>query len=204
MALQDDYLKACIPEPYRILGQRLRPFSLGHSFVLNRMGNPFVVADSGRVPSLGDLYFAVWVCRQDYHSVLKGLHNGTFVKDIKWLKLVSFLRNTELAKIRMAQYIIAAGKPPNIWQSSSKDSKKMTMPYLLWLKFCMMSKLGYTSRDVMNLPLSEAVWLSIAYSESEGGASFQTDREAELIKIAKQMGEQEALARKEPVLNDGR
>jgi hypothetical protein len=99
------------------------------------MGNPFVVADSGRVPSLGDLYFAVWVCRQDYHSVLKGLHNGTFVKDIKWLKLVSFLRNTELAKIRMAQYIIAAGKPPNIWQSSSKDSKKMTMPYLLWLKF---------------------------------------------------------------------
>ena len=190
MALQDDYLKACIPEPFRVLGQRLKPFSLGHSFVLNRLRSPFAVAVSERVPSLGDLYFAVWVCRRKYADAIKGLHDGTFVKEVKWLKFVSRFKNTEAAKVMFMNYIVQAAKTPPVWYSKEGNSKAMTMPHLLYLKFLLMGKLGYSEVQAMDIPLGEAVWTSVAYSESEGGSQFQTDSQISIREMRDKLFEE--------------
>ena len=41
----DDYLHSIIPEPVTILGQELRPFSLGHYLLLNRLDCAFLSDD---------------------------------------------------------------------------------------------------------------------------------------------------------------
>ena len=41
----DDYLHSIIPEPVTILGQELRPFSLGHYLLLNRLECAFLSDD---------------------------------------------------------------------------------------------------------------------------------------------------------------
>ena len=54
----DDYLHSIIPEPVTILGQDLRPFSLGHYLLLQRLECAFVCED--KEPLLGDLLWGCW------------------------------------------------------------------------------------------------------------------------------------------------
>lgn len=187
MSLQGDYLKACIPEPFRVLGQRLKPYSLGHAFILNRLGSPFAVDFGKRVPSLGDLYFAIWVCRRKYADAIIGLQNASFVKDVKWLKLLSRFKNTDVAKVLFTKYIVLSAQVPDIWRSSEKDARTLTMPHLLYLKFIMTSKYGYSVKEVMDIPYGEALWSSLAYSESKGGCTFLTDEQHNIREMRDQL-----------------
>ena len=60
----DDYLHSIIPEPVTILGQDLRPFSLGHYLLLQRLECAFVCED--KEPLLGDLLLGLLVCGNTY------------------------------------------------------------------------------------------------------------------------------------------
>jgi len=55
------YHDAAFPEPWQVLGLRLRPFSLGHYLKLRRLGCAFVADDTQRA-TIGDLLLGVIVC----------------------------------------------------------------------------------------------------------------------------------------------
>ena len=61
MAIAKDFFAAAIPEPWQILGVKLRPFSLGHYLKLSRLGCAFV-SEQETNASLSDLILGCIVC----------------------------------------------------------------------------------------------------------------------------------------------
>lgn len=69
------FYEAAVPEPHTILGLRLRPFSLGHKILLNRIGNGFVSTDPRQPITYDDLASAVFVCAQTWQQNIESLHD---------------------------------------------------------------------------------------------------------------------------------
>lgn len=64
--MSNTYSTAAYPDPWRVLGIQLKPFSLGHYLKLHRLNCAFV-ADESRTATLGDLLLGVAVCSMDSH-----------------------------------------------------------------------------------------------------------------------------------------
>ena len=80
------YVDAAIPEPFTILGLRLRPLSIGHLILLHRLESPFVVSSApGATISIGDLALACLVCSKDWLSGVELLEEEDLAKALfKW------------------------------------------------------------------------------------------------------------------------
>src|SRR3954467_10158855 len=109
------YFRAAIPEPFRILGLKLKPFSLGHYFTLKRFDSAFV-ADETRKATREELIFAVLVCSMDHRDFLEFIERPRAVeKECKrWGKkcgIFDFPSKLELFK----GYLAEGTKQPAFW-----------------------------------------------------------------------------------------
>lgn len=79
--IQDFYL-AHVPEPTTILGLELRPLSLGHLILLNRVESAFAV---GGTPGYDDLAISVFICSRSYADSIAAF-NDPMLSDFmrKW------------------------------------------------------------------------------------------------------------------------
>src|SRR5438876_959627 len=83
------YFQAAIPEPFTILGLRLKPLSLGRYRLLKRFGCAFV-AEEETGANIEDLIIGVLVCSMRCDEFIEWAHSKHFAKDIKrWGKRVS-------------------------------------------------------------------------------------------------------------------
>ena len=64
-----DYHIAAIPEPYQILGLRLKPFCLGHFMLMSRFGCAFA-SDVAAAAEHSDLILACLICSRSYEDFL--------------------------------------------------------------------------------------------------------------------------------------
>ena len=159
MSLESDYLKAVIPHQARVLGQRLRPLSLGHVMVLTRYGSPFLTGE--RQPQFGDLCFAIWVCKRDWRGLTRGLSDLSFKSEVRFLRWFGKFRNKGKAILVFIQYLTQAMQQP------------------------LMSKLHKTSEDTMNTSFGEAVFDIAALGEGEGACGFVSDADCYAGDIAR-------------------
>jgi len=63
---ESTYVDAAIPEPFTILGLRLRPLSIGHLILLHKLESPFVRDDLIDSFSIGDLALGCLICSGTY------------------------------------------------------------------------------------------------------------------------------------------
>ena len=73
-----DYFTAAIPEPWQILGLRLKSFSLGHYRILKRFKCAFVDDETSQV-TREDLIFGVLVCSMTPKEFMQLLNEGDLV-----------------------------------------------------------------------------------------------------------------------------
>lgn len=73
-----DYYKARLPEPFTILGLKLRPFSFGHLLLLHRIESYFVGADSEL--TYEDLALSVLICSMSYRDAIQIFDDKTLPK----------------------------------------------------------------------------------------------------------------------------
>lgn len=79
------YVDAALPEPFTILGLRLRPLSIGHLILLHRLESPFVVSEAPGALSIGDLALACLICSQTYAQGVELLDQEDLAKQLfKW------------------------------------------------------------------------------------------------------------------------
>ncbi len=71
----DNYVAASIQEPQTVLGMRLRPFCLGHLFLMKRLDIPFSSDDPDTTATPWDLMRAVIVCSMTYEQGLEFIYN---------------------------------------------------------------------------------------------------------------------------------
>ena len=173
MSLENDYLKAVIPPQARVLGQRLKPLSLGHMMVLSRYGSPFVTGVNQ--PQFGDLCFAVWVCKRDWRQLMEGLSDSSFKREVRFLRWVGKLRNKGKAVSVFIQHLTQSMKQPSLFFNKVEGAKPTSMNNLQYMKIAMMSKLHKTGEQAMNTPFGEVVYDLSALGEGEGACGFVTD-----------------------------
>tara|TARA_R110000765_G_scaffold418301_2_gene521676 strand:- start:990 stop:1592 length:603 start_codon:yes stop_codon:yes gene_type:complete len=171
--LENDYLKAVIPPQARVLGQRLKPLSLGHMMVLSRYGSPFVTGD--RQPQFGDLCFAVWVCQKDWRQLMEGIANMDLKGDFRFLKIMGWFKNQGKSMVTFAEYLTQSVKEPTLFFNKVEGGKPTSMNNLHYLKIVLMQKLNKTAEQAMNTPFGEAVYDLAAVGESEGVCGFVTE-----------------------------
>ena len=150
-----DYLAAAYPEPTTLLGQRLRPFSLGHMEMLTRFRNAYVT--SGGVPSLDDLSFGVFVCCQTWREGQDALEAGDLPVKLKaWgRKLPPF--DFETKSEAFVRYLLDGSTPPQTMQEEG-GGESTGVSLLQDVRLVLCGELGYTREAAMDCPWGLALW----------------------------------------------
>lgn len=174
---------AAIPEPYQILGLKLKPFSIGHYRILRRFDCAFV-ADEETFPTRDDLILAVLVCSMDADDFLRFMEQPDFLKQVKaWGKKVGLFDMNEKC-VMLAKYIAAHSVMPKFWDGD--QSRPSAGDWTQAVALCLTSQLGYTHEQAMRLPLSQAFHDYFKHAESNGAVRLMTPEEVQMCELAKQ------------------
>ncbi len=182
------YLRAAHPEPFTILGKRLKPFCLGHEILFQRFGNRFSV-ESNEAPRIEDCLTGVFICSQPYHNEasLEG-----FKIPMRARLVAKFFGPLYIANAfdLFSRYIAAHTEIPDFYSKGDSDSKEeVGTPTVQAVKVSLMSNLGLSEDEALNVPFSLAFWNHLSWAEAQGGIQIideaETKRQAEMLARAK-------------------
>ena len=193
------YFNASYPEPWVILGIRLRPFSFGHYLKLRQFDNAFVAEDS-RNATLGDLLLGVAVCSMSsdpdpsrdefwcwitepakFHWMAWLMGKKPLApseRDIlKWGKTCK--TDVDLAeKCKMFQnYLEEHSKSPSYWILKEGGGKNSGAHWSHAIIHSLCARSGYTQQQAYNVPMSKALMDFYRSAEEEGVVRLMTEEE---------------------------
>lgn len=172
---QQEFYVAHVPEPHRLLGVDLLPFSLGHLILLRRLESAFV---TGGTPQMDDLVSAVFICSQTYSEAAEVLNTGEvdyleprlfFGNRVVRLPLAEAMRrwqqiagefdfNDRMEAFRI--YMKAGSKHPLV--SSVHGFKEDTMPsncpFVQVVKATLMSRMNFHESELLDRSWSLCLW----------------------------------------------
>ena len=181
------YLQAAIPEPYRILGIRLRSFSIGHLFLLHRHGCNFITA--AKPPWIDDLILGILVCGLSYEEGVSIFNDqsATDTQIAKWRKtcLVRRFFGIPFGMVRVdwvekanlfRQYLDDAMKIPKAFVEE-KTGNSMGAPMWQTIRVSLLSQTSLTNSEILNMPLALAFWDYLTLGELKAQARIFNEPE---------------------------
>lgn len=174
--------EALIPEAFVVLGVRLQPFTLGHAALLMRLGGGNWI-DGGEC-GLGDLLLGLVICSSDsFEGFTAGIYSGEFDKRIAELadtvKVGSVTKEVEL----FARYIQEGTEGPTLL-TDGEVGTELRSPWIQILRVQLMRYLRVPASEVMDVPVSVALWDLATFSEMSQTAKLWTEKDDELQKEA--------------------
>lgn len=180
-----DYFAATMPEPWQVLGLRLRAFSLGHYKLLKRFDCAFV-SDKEQGATLADLTLGVLCCSMSPKEFIAFMESPTFNEECQaWGKSVGIFDIAEKAKL-FAEYIDAHSIVPKYWEE--KDCGSSGAHWAQCLEVTLRGKLGWTGEEIDSEPLSKAFADYFKHAENEGAIKLMTAEEIAIIEGDKSNG----------------
>lgn len=192
MNIDEQYMAACFPEPVRLLGVTLRPFSLGHMLLLRWLDNAFV---RGGVPGIEDLVTGIWVCSQSYAEAVAALRSGAIeiIERRRWRTRRRIVRlddafgrwqqivgNIDLVPRcgEFTAYVRAGCIAPTVCtvggaREPADDGEQC--PEVQAVKVALMHDLHLTEADVMDRPWALCLWDLYTLRVQAGTLRFMDD-----------------------------
>jgi hypothetical protein len=172
VALDPKYAEAFVNVPHKVLGFKLRPFSLWHKFLLEFYENPLITGGEA-VPK--DVLEAIQVCRATYPNPPK--------RETIWTKiriLISSWDQEEEAK-RFTNYVEDYLAFPEFWDKEDEGAKSGGgAPDTLTMAVQLM-ELGFSEEDTWNMALGKMYWYGAATALLKGAdLDFVTEEELEM------------------------
>ncbi len=193
-----NYFEAAIPQPYRILGLRLLPFSLGRYRLLRRLECAFV-AEAETTATISDLIIGVLACSMPCREFLAFANSKEFHKEIRrwskrvnrwpllglipffgkwWRKHFSF---DLLEKITLFKRYLAEGSEmPEYWVKGEEKEEATGMHWAQSMDITLRSQLGWTELEVEEEPLGKAFMAILALGEAHGRIQLITQDEKDM------------------------
>ncbi len=169
------FLDAAIPEPVACCMVRLRPFSLGHYFLLKKFCPAYLDNDKH---DLVDLIASCLICSQMYQQTIddfSGVGSDVGARLKEWGKKLAENKDFNFAiSSNLFQLYLSRGFNFPVVKSEAKDGLSLTSPDLwpvITLSACM-SKLGQSFTEAINQPLSLSRWLVASYATTEGSVEI--------------------------------
>jgi hypothetical protein len=191
----DNYVKALIPEPFTILGVELKPFCLGHIFLMRRFDCKFSSDDPTALGGIDDLILGIAICSRTYEEFLEFINTpdeflywcrewGKAIrKHIKKNKSFSIIQQFTLFKEYMKSGVVT----PKYWETQSTDDAMQSGAH--WthsVLTTLTSDLGYTQTEALNVSVAKALSDYYKHLERNGVVNLMSDEELEIIAKAEQ------------------
>jgi hypothetical protein len=212
VSLETQFLTALCPEPIRLLGQKLEPYSVGHECLLRQHDNSFVTGkDNGEIRLCADLFMGVFFCCQRWDEIRAALRRDDLGKIIlKWQRKfgVGAKRQAPGARrwlprsapfdlystaITFAEYIHAAKVLPE-WRPTKRYGQKVTpgSPRVAMLLNHLLCHQHCSLAEALDMPWGLANWLWISWGEGEGSVRVKSqdemDEETAVLAMMKELG----------------
>lgn len=186
MKSSQEFYDAAIPEPYTILGLRLRPLSLGHMILLHRIDSPLV---KGGNIIIGDMAVAALICSRTYEDGIAALDDPSLPsKLIKWgYKLthphrIAFWKyepiDLKAISTLFTDYIEYHTKVP-CYLTKNDDATSIGAPQEQLVKINLLMKLHLTESEIMNRSWRLCLWDLLTLKAIEGQLEFMDEDEIE-------------------------
>jgi hypothetical protein len=183
------YFKAAIPEPYRILGLRLKPLSLGRYRLLRRFGCAFV-AEEKKQPLIGDLVLGVLVCSMSCLEFTRFMEAPDFVEQIEqWGNKIGEFNVPEKFKL-FADYIQIGSESPMYW-NASEGGQGIAANWSQSVEVVLRGQLGWSSKEINEEPLTKALSDYYTWAASQGLIQLMTEAEIEIVREAEKSAKEE-------------
>jgi hypothetical protein len=192
------YFSAAIPEPYRILGLKLKPLSLGRYRLMRRFDVAFVSEESV-MAKVGDLILGVLICSMRCDEFLAFLDSNDFRRDIaKWMAKASplaflgclpwvgkwFARRNGFDLIEkillFKRYIEVHSEVPKYWDLDGSGTESGAH-WSHGIEVVLRGELGWSKEEIDEAPLSKAIADYFKWCENKGFMKLMTPWELEMI-----------------------
>lgn len=152
-----EYARAAIPEPFQILGLRLRPFALGHYLLFQRFALQPHLRD--------DLILAVLICSMSAADFLRFLEQTNWHRQVQqWGRRIGLFDLEEKARL-FQSYLDAGIKEPDYITLNAGDESG---DWAQNLKMTLTMRLNYTEAQILAMPLAEALADYYRLAETDG------------------------------------
>ena len=204
-----DYFARAIPAPFRILGLRLKPLSLGRYALMRRFGVAFV-ADGETNAGASDLLLGVLICSMRVDEFMRETNSTTLARDIArwsrsigasppwylcgkigrvlsatWVGRLWRRRNSFnlVEKIQLFQrYIKEGSEVPKYWDESPGGTASGSH-WAHSLEVTLRSEVGWSLEEINEAPLSKAIADYFKYLESQGAIRLMTPEEINMPEL---------------------
>lgn len=178
------YATAALPEPHTILGQRLKPFCMGHWLILCRFNSPLCRDENPGLETPDDLVFAVFVCCHEPDEFMVEIESPELPQKLEmWGKEIGLFDFQEKGRAFM-RYFNDATRQPKFWQSGSSDAQPTGTHWSQAVTLTLTGQCGYTEAQVKNAPFGKVISDFMRYCETQGSVRIMTEQEIEMIEAA--------------------
>lgn len=177
--------QAALPEPFKVLGKNLHPFTLGHDILLNLFESGFAVGSS-KQPTFDDLLISVWICsHKNYQDVFDALCSPLTKWKIKAWSLWCGLFDIGEAFVHFGNYISRSSAQPNYWIDNPREGGSVSgIPFSQFLKVTMRSEFGMGEAEALDTPYAQASFNYLTLLEGKGRIRFMSDMDEAAIQKA--------------------
>jgi len=161
-----DFYQAAVPDEWQILGEKLRPFSLGHFILLKRHQSAFI---NGDIPTVLDLLVSIMICARTWEEGRAFVESEAFRPETRRLeKSLKKCDNTTKRMIYFREYIEEGMTGPKVWEKEDNPQHQFGSPFAQVIKVALMSKMGLSEPETLDRPLSLCLWDMATLSELQG------------------------------------
>ena len=158
------FLESWFNRNHIVLGQKLKPFSLGHQLILEALDSPFVFEN--RPFSMADLCLAVRVCSRWSDDM--SLNNPTYRERIRfWRGTINsgyFQRESQ----RFIDYLDDHLAPPKFWDRADTPVIRQSTPWTLEIATTLLRHTGMRESEVWRMPIGKAIWYCSIFAKQTG------------------------------------
>lgn len=183
--MDDGFYQAFLEGDHKILGKKLKPFSLWHQFLLSALESP--VAGDVTKMRLEDIAILVRICSTNFP-------NSPIIKPSLFDAIRLFFigrKEKRISKVAKSlnEYLSSNTSTPQFWTKKDGDSKTQTAPAVLSVVSFLISK-GFDEATAWNMSAGRAKWYEACITDRLGGdVEFCYDGDTE--QVAENMSEAE-------------
>lgn len=174
---QPRFSECFIPDPVRILGVRLRPFSFGHMILMDRFGCNLSPLDEMEAPSIFDLVLGIMICSRSFAEFIELADNSKmFVAESKRISKRIKLKELAPKAQLFGEYMRDGMRSPKYWMTD-KPSGQTGAPLPLAVIMLLMCEMRLSEQEALDMPASRALWYCTALGERKGQARLWTKQD---------------------------
>lgn len=177
------FMQATAPGRYICLGLDLRPFTVGHMFLLRECGSAYISSDSADV---SDLVLSVFVCSEPHEKARRNVGAWWFPMFLMFWKLFCSRYDLEAEFTKFHSYLIESNAVPEVWTPQGGDGHECGSPIEWRLASMLMADFGMTWAQALDTPVARANCLWAAQGDRTGRLKLTSNRMRQFWEFCRQ------------------